>query len=242
MGNSRFAYEDAPVATLPVADGERIVVLLESLYVGAFDEPGKGEVLLSFSFSTFGRSAAALEPATVLREIGLPRLKNRSEVDWLRGTILFGPAPVYRSLAVTASALEIDRGDKVERRVDKIARFATSVGSPADIAFTGRRFDVLSSFLAMVNSLNADDLILQESETFLIGSMVDVPRLRQGRIRVESGHEDPADRTRLVLSVRLAPEAAARRRAASAIAERMARRAGAGARQASRESRRIRSV
>jgi hypothetical protein len=242
MGNKRFAYEDTPVASLPVAEGERILVLLESLYVGAFDEPGKGEVLLSFSFSTFGRSAAALEPATVLKEIGLPRLKNRMEVDWLRGTILFGPAPVHRSLAVTASALEIDRGTAVRSRVNQIAGFATSLGSPADIAFTGRRFEVLSSFLEMVNSLNADDLILQESETFLVGGLPDVPRLRQGRILVQSGHPDPADRTRLVLSVRMAPDAAVRRRAASALAERLARRSGSGARHGARETRRIRSA
>lgn len=215
MGNARFAYDRASANGEPIADGEPVLVLLDSLYVGAFDEPGKGEVLLSLSFSTFSRFASDLEPATVLKEIGLPRIKNRTDVDWLRGVVLFGPAPVHRSLAVTASLLELDRGDTAARRVERIAGFATSVGSPADAGWTARRFDVLGSFLAMVNALNADDLILQESETFLTETVEGVPRLRAGRIEVRSGHADPQDRTRLVLSVRRLPPEAARRRAAS---------------------------
>lgn len=221
MGNERFAYEDA-TAGAPIAEGDQIIVLLDQLYVGAFDEPGKGEVLLSFSFSTFSRSGSDLEPASVLKEIGLPRLKNRTEVDWLRGVVLFGPAPVHRSLAITASALELDRGDTAARRVDSIAGFAGRLGAPADMAWTARRFDVLSSFLAMVNALNADDLILQESETFLTAEIADVPRLREGRIGVRSGHPDRQDRTRLTLSVRRVT--GGRREASTAAWSRGARR------------------
>lgn len=225
MGNARFAYDRSSAGGEPIADGESVLVLLDSLYVGAFDEPGRGEVLLSFAFSTFARGPSELEPSTVLREIGLPRLKNRTEVEWLRGVVLFGPAPVHRSLAMSTSALEIDRGEAAARRVEKIAGFATSLGSPADVAWTSRRLDVLGSFLAMVNALNADDLILQESETFLTSPVEGVPLLRAGRIEVRSGHDDPQDRTRLVLSVRRLPPAAARRRASGLSPARIRRRA-----------------
>jgi len=221
MGNQRFAYED-PTAGAPVADGEHVIVLLDQLYVGAFDEPGKGEVLLSLSFSTYSRYGNDLEPASVLKEIGLPRLKNHTEVDWLRGVVLFGPAPVHRSLAVTVSALELDRGDTASRRVDSIAGFAGRLGAPADMAWTARRFDVLSSFLAMVNALNADDLILQESDTFLTADIPGVPRLREGKIGVRSGHADREDRTRLALSVRRVT--GSRREASTAAWSRGARR------------------
>ncbi len=214
MGNARFAYDKDSQRDQPIADGESIVVLLDSLYLGAFDEPGKGEILLSFSFATFPRNAAELEPDTLLREIGLPRVKNRTEADWLRGVVLFGPAPVHRSLAVTASVIEIDRGDAAARRVDVISGFASRLGSLSETTLGARRFGVLGSFLTLVNSLNADDLVLQESESFLTTPLEDVPTLRAGRILVHNGHPDSHDRTRLALSVRrVSTEARARRSA-----------------------------
>jgi hypothetical protein len=64
---------------------------------------------------------------------------------------------------------------------------------------------MLGSLLAVVNALNADDLILQESETFLTTEIEGASRLREGRIAVQSGHADPPDRTRMVLSVKRVP-------------------------------------
>jgi hypothetical protein len=211
VGNSRFAFERNSLEGEVFAEGDLALVLLDSLHVGAFDEPGKGEILLSFSFSTFPAAAGALEPAIVLKEIGLPRLKNRTEVDWLKGVVLFGPAPVHRALTLTASVLEIDRGDTAARRVDAIAGFAGRLAAPTDTRAASAGVGILGSFLELVNTLNADDLVLQESETFLTSEIEGVPRLREGRIAVVSGHAEPPDRTRMILSVRRIPVGGPRR-------------------------------